>query len=77
MAMNVRQIFAEARKLSPADQSELLDLLLTEAHGGPDPKFDAAWRKEIRRRIADIESGRVKGISGDEVRAKTRRFVGL
>lgn len=77
MAMTVRQLFAEARKLSSEEQAELLDLLLADARGGPDPKLDGAWRREIRRRLADIESGREKGISGDVVRAKARRFVGL
>lgn len=75
MAMTVRQLFAEARKLSPEDQSELLDLLMAEAHAGPDPKIDGAWRREIRRRLADIEGGREKGVPGPEVLAELRRIT--
>lgn len=35
-------------------------------------EIDAAWRDELSRRIDDIESGKVKMLSHDEVFARTR-----
>lgn len=42
----------------------------------PDPETDGAWRQEIRRRMAEIESGREAGVHGDEVSAEIRKIVG-
>jgi len=77
MSMTVLQIIAEARKLSPEEQAELIDRLCVEAVGGPDPEIDEEWKQETRRRIADIESGRVEGIPAEVVMAKARKIVGL
>ena len=41
-----------------------------------DPEIDAAWKQEIQRRIAEIESGEEAGIDGDEVMADLRQIVG-
>lgn len=38
-----------------------------------DPEVEAAWDEEIRRRLADLEAGRVKSISAEEVFAEIRR----
>ena len=77
MSMTMQQIVSEARQL-PRDQfSELFDLLLVEGFAQPDPENDAAWRVETSRRVAEIQSGRVKGIPGDQVMAELRQIVGL
>jgi putative addiction module component (TIGR02574 family) len=75
--MTVEQIVAEARQLPRAQKSELFDLLLAESFAQPDPEIDAAWRVETRRRIAEIESGKVQGIPGEQVMAELRQIVGL
>ena len=75
--MTLPQIVNEARQLPPEQLDELFDLLLTESFAQPDPEIDAAWRSEIRRRIEEIESGKVKGIPGDEVMRELRQIVGL
>jgi putative addiction module component (TIGR02574 family) len=41
----------------------------------PDAKVDAAWAEEIKRRIADIDSGKAKLIPADEVFAEVRRLL--
>jgi hypothetical protein len=38
---------------------------------GTDP-----WNEETRRRIADMESGKVQGIPLEETLAKARKFTG-
>ena len=74
--MTVRQIVAEARLLPPEELAELVDALLAES-AEPDPQVDEAWKLEVRRRLAEIESGRVKCIPGDQVMAEVRKIVGL
>ena len=77
MSMTVDQIVAEARQLPREKKTELFDLLLVETFAQPDPEIDTAWRLETRRRIAEIESGQVKGIPGEQVMAELRQIVGL
>lgn len=77
MSMTVEQIVAEARQLPREKKTELFNLLLVESFAQPDPEIDAAWRVETRRRIAEIESGKVQGIPGEQVMAELRQIVGL
>jgi hypothetical protein len=76
MAMSVEQIVREARQLPREQAAELFDRLLLETFAAPDPENDTAWKQEIRKRIADIESGRELGVDGDEVMAELRKIVG-
>lgn len=39
-------------------------------------EIDAAWREEVRRRIDEIDSGRVQGIPLEETLAKARKILG-
>jgi putative addiction module component (TIGR02574 family) len=75
--MTVQQLFAEAKKLTPEEQAELVDLLWAESMGGPDSVVEEAWKHETRHRIAEIESGQVEGIPAEVVMAKAREIVGL
>ena len=75
--MTVDQIVAEARQLPREQKSELFDWLLAEFFAQPDPEIDAAWRVETRRRIEEIQSGRVQGIPGEQVMGELRKIVGL
>ena len=73
--MTVDQVLAETSHW-PTDQVEtLFERLLLSKYRLPDPKVDAAWAEEIKRRIDDIESGREVGIPGEEVMARARKIV--
>ncbi len=74
MSMTLEQIVEEARRLPPEQVMELVDRLNDELL--PESEIDAAWKKEARRRIAEIESGAVEGIPGEEVSERIRRIVG-
>lgn len=76
MSMTVEQIVREVRHLPREQAAELFDLLLVETVAKPDPEIDAARKREIGRRIAEIESGRELGVDGDEVMAEFRQIVG-
>ena len=76
MPMTVDQLFEEARQL-PADvRAELAERLILAAHGGIDPKIEKAWTDTALRRLAEMESGKVKPVPGKEVAARIRKIVG-
>ncbi|MFA6543574.1 MAG: addiction module protein [Limisphaerales bacterium] len=74
MPMTLDQVVAETRQWPPGRVAELVDRLTTELQ--PDAEIENAWRTETRRRVAEIESGRVEGIPGEVVSARVRQIVG-
>lgn len=76
MATNLtpHEIIASALQLPAAERERIVDALQeslideTIDHGPEDPtdEVEAAWSDEIARRIADIDSGRVKTIPSEE-----------
>ena len=77
MSLTLDQIVEETRQLPRAQVAELVDRLTFELHDGPDAETDAAWAEEVERRLAEIRSGQVQGIPGEEVMARARKLVGL
>lgn len=77
MTMTLDQIVEETSQLPEDVFAELVDRMLLAHHGGIAPDVEAAWKKEIDRRIAEIESGQVQCIPGEEVMARVRKTVGL
>ena len=77
MSLTLKELYAETRQLPREQAAELIDLLLADAFSQPDPAIDEAWGREIDRRLAELESGTVKGIPAEEVMAKARTLVGL
>ena len=75
MPLTPDQIVEEVRSWPQEQVTELLDRLACTLHP-KDPASEEAWRQETRRRIAEIESGVVRGIPGEEVSAHIRRLVG-
>jgi putative addiction module component (TIGR02574 family) len=72
----IAEIVEEARRW-PCDQvAELVDHLTLSLHHRIDPEVEGAWEQETRRRIAEIESGKVQGVPGDEVSQLVRDIVG-
>jgi putative addiction module component (TIGR02574 family) len=77
MSMTLDQI-AEAARLLPQDvRAELVERILLGAHGGIEPSIDEVWKQETRRRVADILSGRAKGLPLEDALAEARKSVGL
>jgi putative addiction module component (TIGR02574 family) len=72
--LTAQQIIDSALLLPHADRERILEVLqesLIEEridHGPEEPadEVEAAWGEEIARRIADIDSGRVKTIPAEE-----------
>jgi putative addiction module component (TIGR02574 family) len=69
MANKVVTLFKEATELDEADRATLAGLLLESLDHEPATGVDAAWAEEIERRIQQLESGEVKTVSWEEVKA--------
>lgn len=77
MPITLDEIVEETSQL-PADVfAELMDRMLLAHHGGIATEVEAAWKTEIKGRIAEIEEGKVGGIPVEEVLAQARKIVGL
>jgi putative addiction module component (TIGR02574 family) len=75
--MTLKELYAETRQLPREQAAELMDLLLIDTFGEPDPEVDEAWGREIDRRLSELESGKVKSIPGEQVMDEIRKIVGL
>jgi putative addiction module component (TIGR02574 family) len=74
--LTLEQIVEETTQL-PADVvAELIDRILLARHGGIDPEIEAAWKTEVRRRLDEIDSGKVQGIPAEESLARIRKIIG-
>ena len=74
MSGKAQKILEEALTLPPAERADLAASLLDSLDEGPDDAVEEAWAEEIKRRIEDVESGRVKTIPWSEAR---ERFLAL
>ena len=71
MTPKLAEYIAEGRSLS-ADERELAAVALQQISADEQAEVDAAWRSELRRRIDDIESGKVELLDVDESHAQLR-----
>jgi putative addiction module component (TIGR02574 family) len=61
--------------VSPEVRAELAERLIGSLAEDVSPEITSAQLAEVRRRIAEVESGEVQLIPGDEVSAKARRLL--
>jgi putative addiction module component (TIGR02574 family) len=71
----VANILAEVERLSPPERAELADRLVETLGEGMSPDIERAQLEEVRRRIAEIESGAVTPIAGEQALEEVRRLV--
>jgi putative addiction module component (TIGR02574 family) len=75
MTDTVAELSQRARELAPEDRARLAEELLASLETSLAPDVDVAWDEEIRKRIAEVESGTAKLIPADEVFARVRRAL--
>ena len=68
MTREASEVLAKAMQLSARERGFLIDQLIESLDEGPDePGAEEAWAHEIKRRVDEIRSGKVKMIPGEEV----------
>ena len=74
MADPLAELTARAKALPPEDRARLAEELLASLDGS-DNDIDAAWDAEIRKRVAEVDSGAVLLIPAGEAFAKVRQAL--
>ena len=74
MPITLDQIVEETRHWPPERVGELLDRLTEDLHAS-EPEIEVAWKTEIDRRVAEIESGKVKGVPAEEVSDRIQKIL--
>ncbi|MGI9066574.1 MAG: addiction module protein [Pyrinomonadaceae bacterium] len=69
------EIFREAMTLSPEVRAELAERLIGSLAEDVSAEITAAQLTEVKRRVAEVESGEAQLIPGDEVLARARRLL--
>jgi putative addiction module component (TIGR02574 family) len=68
MTPQVSEVLEKALSLSEQERELLIDRLAESLNNEPaEAGVEAAWDEEIKRRVDDIRSGRVKTIPGEQV----------
>ena len=75
MSTHVTELFAKASSLSEEERATLAGLLIESLESEVDPDVEEAWREEIARRVAELDSGTVETVPWETVRAKLLRLT--
>jgi putative addiction module component (TIGR02574 family) len=70
MSQNVEELLREACELPETERAKLAGRLLDTLDEQAEEAIEAAWAEEVERRVRQLESGEVKTIPWEEVRAK-------
>ena len=75
MTTHVTELFEKASALSEKERATLAGLLIESLESEVDPDVEEAWRVEIERRLAELDSGAVKTVPWELVKAKLLRRI--
>jgi putative addiction module component (TIGR02574 family) len=73
--MEAGELLKQALTLSEKERAELASNLIDSLDPSVDSDAELAWQEEVARRLEEVESGKVKTISWDEVRRKGRTLL--
>jgi putative addiction module component (TIGR02574 family) len=73
MSTHVTELFAQASILSEEDRATLAGLLIESLESEVDPDVEEAWRVEIERRLAELDSGAAETVPWEVVKAELLR----
>ncbi len=74
MTTTIETLEAEVLKLAPSERSRLLERLIISLD--EDAEVEEAWAKEADRRQAELDSGAVKAVPGDQMMERLRARLG-
>lgn len=75
MPLTLDQIVEETREMPGEVVAELIDRIQVARHGGEDASVAEAWKTESSRRMVELESGKVKGVSPAENAARIQKIL--
>ncbi len=70
MGRKLQELYREATDLPERERAELAGMLIESLDGPPDENVEAAWAEEVERRVREIDSGAVKTVPWEQVRAE-------
>jgi putative addiction module component (TIGR02574 family) len=70
MAKSARELFDEVMRLDPEERATLMRLLIENLDAESEEGVEDAWRVEIERRMAELDSGSVPTVPWEELRAR-------
>jgi putative addiction module component (TIGR02574 family) len=76
MNSTLAELEQKVTQLSADERAQLALFLLQSLEPADEGDIDEAWRVESERRLAQIESGEVQSVPGDDVFARVRRRLG-
>lgn len=72
MADAARELESKALNLPPKQRARLAERLISSLDQESDPGAQEFWLQEAERRLDELESGGVSGVSADQVFEKAR-----
>lgn len=76
MPPSLAELEEQAMELSLPDRARLIRLLIASLDSADEDDVEAAWAEEVRRRLAEYQSGQVKAVPGEQAMANARRRLG-
>lgn len=73
MARSAQELFEEAMRLDAEERATLMRLLIENLDGESEEGVEDAWRLEIERRMAELDSGSVQTVPWEELKARLYR----
>ena len=74
--MTTKELIAEAVSLPVEDRALVAESLLRSLNA-PETDIDRKWAKVARRRLAELRSGKVTPVSGEDVLARVWKRLGV
>ena len=74
MSITIETLEAEVLKLAPSERSRLLERLILSLDA--DAEVEDSWAREADRREAELDSGAVTAIPGDQMMDRLRARLG-
>jgi len=75
MTKEVVELFKRASDLPDSDRATLAGLLIESLENQRETDVESAWFSEIERRLQELDSGVVKTVPWEQVRAKLLRLL--
>lgn len=72
MVLNTQELIKQIESLPVEGRAQIVDAVLRTLNH-PDPEVDAAWAAEAQRRLDDLRSKRVEGVSAEDVFSNARK----